>query len=166
MKPIGTQPQCVRSPWRRLLQLPVSLLRTSARPQTTPTSATRTAPSASWDQRPSYIRAGASVARSGLVPRAPLAWRPSVLNPTHRATVVEALALSLRCSLSCHAERRLMFRSSSQSSSASPARINAWIVASQANAPELSRGARNKMRPASAASQPLSTKAPSASTPR
>ena len=122
---------------RRQLQLPVSLLRTSARPQTTPTSATRTAPSASWDQRPSYIRAGASVASSGLVPRAPLAWRPSVLNPTHRATVVEALALSLRCSLSCHAERRLMFRSSSQSSSASPARINAWIVASQANAPEL-----------------------------
>ena len=36
MKLTGGKPQCFRSPWRRLLQLPVSPLRTSARLQRTP----------------------------------------------------------------------------------------------------------------------------------
>jgi hypothetical protein len=61
----------------------------------------------------------------------------ALLNPTHRPAVASAVTLSLRSRWSKRAERRWMFRRSPQSSEASLETINAWIVPSQANAPEL-----------------------------
>ena len=52
----------------------------------------------------------------------------------HRPTEATTVRLSWRSRWSGRAERRLMFRSSLSRSSASPERINAWIVASRANA--------------------------------
>ena len=134
MKPIGTQPQCVRSPWRRLLQLPVSPLRTSARLQRTPKRFLGA-------RRGGRRRAHAlRISGSEAAPRVPgschprPAWRLSLPSLMHRPPEATTVRLSWRSRWSGRAERRLMFRSSLSSSSASPERINAWIVASRANA--------------------------------
>ena len=128
---------------RRRLQLLVRLLRTSRGHKDPDLRMVRGA--LGLEEPTPFVSLRRSVARAFRArANPPCAMRLSVAHPTHRPTVAKALTLSLRSEPVLARRAVIDVPQFTSRSEAGPETINAWIVASQPNAPELSRGAHQK----------------------